>query len=109
VVIPHDAAKKIGNIDPTFSHGMGDFDYALRAAKLVFDVYLAPVYYGYYKRNPTIQYPKSIIKYLKMMSSTKMLPFKEQAIYAKRHAGPFWPIYVISPYIRAMFNLFFKR
>ena len=109
VLIPNAVAKILGNLDPAFTHGMGDRDYGLRARKHGINIYLAPGYYGYCKRNPTIEYSKSIKDYFKTKLSKKQLPFKEYAKFAKRHAGPFWPIYTISPYIREIINLTFKR
>jgi len=109
VLIPEALAKELGNLDPAFTHGMGDRDYGLRARKKGIQVYIAPGYFGYCKRNPPIEYPKSIKKYFKLRLSKKDLPLKEFEIFARRHAGPFWPLYAISPYIRGFLNLVFKQ
>lgn len=109
VLIPRAVTNILGNLDSAFTHGIGDRDYGLRARKKGIPIYLGPGYYGYCKRNPPIQYPKSIIGYLSKMSSIKVLPFKEYVKYAKRHAGPFWPLYAVSPYVRAIIGLILRR
>ena len=103
VLIPRHAAGIVGNLDPIFSHGMGDFDYALRARKKGVEIYLAPGYYAYCIRD-TEQYPdepkkqKIIRKF-----SKKGLPPRDWAVFAKRYAGPIWPVYWASPYLRTIF------
>lgn len=46
VLIPKKVFTKVGNLDSWFRHGLGDFDYGLRAAKLEIQSYLSPCFVG---------------------------------------------------------------
>ncbi len=106
VLIPRIVAHNIGNLDPIFTHGIGDYDYGLRAQKAGFNVYLAPGYYGFCKRNPDIIKTEGVSfqKYWASVISYKGLPPKEWHVFAKRYAGIFWFMFWASPYIRALFK-----
>jgi GT2 family glycosyltransferase len=52
VLIPSKVAKIAGNLDPGFTHGMGDFDYGHRAWRMGCSAWVAPGYYGTCPRNP---------------------------------------------------------
>jgi GT2 family glycosyltransferase len=43
VFIPRTIANAVGNLDKSFSHGLGDFDYGLRASNLGFSIMVGPV------------------------------------------------------------------
>ena len=47
VLVPDEVYKKIGNLDPIFKHGIGDFDYALRAKKKDIKCFISPNFSGY--------------------------------------------------------------
>lgn len=51
VIIPKIIFKKIGMIDSHYKHGMGDFDYGLRAKKAGFKLFLTPEYMGFCERH----------------------------------------------------------
>lgn len=51
VCIPKTVYQKIGNLDPLFSHSIGDFDYGLRAAKEGIKNYITPNYSGYCEKH----------------------------------------------------------
>ena len=51
VLIPNSVAEKVGNLDSTFIHTMGDLDYGLRARRLGCHVWIAPGYMGTCSRN----------------------------------------------------------
>ncbi len=51
VLIPRAIAQKVGNLDPAFTHGMGDFDYGLRASALRLPVIAVRGFVGECKRN----------------------------------------------------------
>ena len=104
VLIPRHAAGIVGNLDPIFSHGMGDFDYALRAQRMGVEVYLAPGYHGYCTRNSVSVDNTSFWQRLSMMISRKGLPPKDWAIFSKRYAGLLWLFFWVSPYIRRLFH-----
>lgn len=100
VLVPQAVAQVVGNLDPLFTHGMGDFDYGLRARKLGFEIYLAPGYYGYCQINPPEDKELSLnARWEKLLSPLGLPPF-EWAGFARRYAGPFWFLYFLSPYIQ---------
>jgi GT2 family glycosyltransferase len=104
VLIPAGVGKAVGNLDPAFTHAIGDFDYGLRAKKLGYSVILAPGYYGVCKRNPVNDGNLSLIQRIKRMLSIKGLPPVDWAIFARRYAGPLWPIFWLSPYFHSLFK-----
>jgi GT2 family glycosyltransferase len=104
VLFPRQVARILGNLDPVYSHGMGDFDYSLRAQKQGVKVILAPGYYGYCTRNAVSTESKSFRQRFSRMISRKGLPPKDWAVFSKRYAGPLWPFYWVSPYIRIFFH-----
>jgi GT2 family glycosyltransferase len=102
VLIPQAVAKEVGNLDPSFTHGLGDFDYGLRARKLGFEIYLAPGYCGFCRRNPMVNKDIPFQTRWKELLSPLGLPPKEWAVFAKRYAGTFWPVFWISPYFKRL-------
>ncbi|MEO0647557.1 MAG: glycosyltransferase family 2 protein, partial [Cyanobacteria bacterium J06650_10] len=54
VLIPHDVATAVGNIDAAFVHTFGDLDYGLRARKLGYSIWVAPSYLGTCEQNSVI-------------------------------------------------------
>jgi GT2 family glycosyltransferase len=113
VLIPQTVAQAVGNLDPSFTHGMGDYDYGLRARKLGYSVTLAPGYFGTSQKNPLreIWQDKSLpfsIRW-KNLVSIQGLPPREWAIFSKRYAGIFWWLFWLSPYFRTFFSCLFTR
>jgi GT2 family glycosyltransferase len=53
VVVPRAVFEKIGMLDSSFHHGMGDHDYGLRAKKAGVRVLMTPEYVGYCERHDT--------------------------------------------------------
>ncbi len=97
VLIPRQVAQRIGNLSPGFSHGLGDFDYGLRAKKLGISCWIAPGYIGtcaahdlrcsYYDRTLPIGE-----RLRKMRSPTGLPPAREWMCFTRRHGGWLWPI-----------------
>jgi GT2 family glycosyltransferase len=112
VLIPRIVAHNVGNLDPLFTHAIGDYDYGLRARKLGFLVYLAPGYYGYCQRNKLRKQWNNPSLPLKTrwnnLVSHHGLPPREWRIFAYRYGGPFWWLYWMSPYIKTIFSAFLK-
>lgn len=105
-LIPGAVADKIGNLEAGFTHSFGDLDYGFRAKAAGFGVYTAPGYLGRCSdnsRSGTWRDTKSSFrKRWKHLTSPKGSPFKEWALYCRRHQGPLWPLYVISPYAKTL-------
>lgn len=108
VLIHQSVVETVGNLDPAFTHGRGDFDYGLRANKKGCSIWIAPNYVGCCNRNLTQltvwSNPNSgFLERFKYVNQPKGLPFKEQRIFAHRHAGIAWPIFWLLPYVRLFF------
>ncbi|WP_010136848.1 glycosyltransferase family 2 protein [Ochrovirga pacifica] len=92
VLVPKQVYDKLGNLDWTFVHAIGDHDYSLRAIKAGFKNYLAANYIGTCEKNPTL--PKWCLKETPIRKRFKLLysplgyaepvPF---FVYEKRHFG----------------------
>jgi GT2 family glycosyltransferase len=100
VLIPQAVVQKVGNLDPAFTHGMGDFDYGLRARKLGIGIYIAPGYYGDCLRNPPVERNLPFVSRWRKLLSPHGLPPREWAVFARRYAGRFWFVFWMSPYLR---------
>jgi GT2 family glycosyltransferase len=82
---------KVGMLDPLFHHGIGDYDYGLRAKKAGFDSFVTPVFIGYCEPNISINIcfreNVPVLKRLKYLYSPlgvhPVIYFK----YDKRHFG----------------------
>lgn len=113
VLIPAAVAEKVGNLDAAFKHTMGDLDYGLRAYEVGFGVFVAPGAIGTCSSNskegtfldPSLSFKERFQKII----GQKNIPFRAWMIFARRHAGPFWPIYWLWPYIKLVFAQRWKR
>ena len=105
-LIPRAIADRIGNLEEGFTHSFGDLDYGLRATSSGFAVYTAPGYLGSCSDNSRSgtwrDKQSSFRKRWRHLTSPKGSPFKEWALYCRRHQGPLWPLYVISPYAKTL-------
>lgn len=108
VLIPRDVANKVGNLDSRFSHGIADYHYGLRARSLGCSIWISPEYSGTCARNladGTWQDTSlSVRDRWRLLLDIKHLPLKEWRILAKEHAGFFWIIYWLSPYLRFLLS-----
>jgi GT2 family glycosyltransferase len=116
VLIPRSVARIVGNLDPAFTHYMGDIDYGLRAKKQGCTVWIAPGYLGTCAENTRpsnwreavadqpwsrqwqqIDRPKGLT-----LTTVTLSPIAEWKAFAQRHAGPLWPIFWLYPYRRLL-------
>lgn len=108
VLIPEDISNRLGGIDPTFSHAMGDTDFGLRATVAGYCIQVAPGYYGTCKHNTaSIAYTdKNLSKRIrfKNLLSPKGMPIRDWALFCRRHTGPLWPAYFLWPYLKFWFK-----
>jgi len=104
VLIPHEIAQRVGNLDPAFEHAMGDTDYALRARAQGFRVFVAPGVVGYCANNPAAGTYRDTSLPLavrwKKMVSRKGLPPRSWRHFTRRHGGLVWPVYFVWPYFK---------
>lgn len=103
VLISAEAAYNIGNLDYRYEHGMGDYDYGLRAKKLGINVYIASDYVGYCSRNSIKNTWKdkglSKKERLKKIRMPTGLPVKSWYIYTRKYGGILYFLWFIKPYI----------
>jgi GT2 family glycosyltransferase len=116
VLIPRSVARVVGNLDPAFTHYMGDIDYGLRAKQHGCTTWIAPGYLGtcaenirprnwqeavadrpWYQQWQQIGRPKGL-----NLTDVTLSPIGEWKIFSQRHAGTFWPIYWLYPYTRLL-------
>ena len=97
VLIPRTVARAIGNLDPSFTHSMGDFDYGLRATRSGIQVWTVPGTVGTCSRNSirsTWQDPEvPLLARSTKMRGPKGLPLSDYKIFAQRHGGLLWPLF----------------
>ena len=92
LLVPKVIFEKVGNLDWTFRHAIGDFDYGLRVQKAGFKCFISPEFIGTCEANPTL--PKWCLKSTPLIKRFKLLysplgyaepiPF---FIYERRHFG----------------------
>jgi len=111
VLIPAAVAERVGNLSCEFRHGIGDFDYGLRARKAGCFVWIAPGYVASCKPNPrqgTWRDAKlPFMERWKKLLGPKGLPPREWFIFCLRHSGPLWPLTCTLPYLRLMASCVF--
>jgi GT2 family glycosyltransferase len=101
VLVPKEVADVCGNLDPAFTHGMGDYDYGLRASNLGFEIWVAPGFVGTCERHRS--YPRrtgSLVTDIRQLMGPKGLPPLEWGTFVRRHAGRLWPIHWALTYAR---------
>lgn len=103
VLIPRAVVECVGTLDKAFTHGMGDFDYGLRAAASGVSLWIAPGHLGICPRNDAAgtwrDLTVSLCERLRRVREPKGLPPREWWVFTRRHAGPLWPIYWMRPYL----------
>lgn len=98
--------RRVGNIDPAFVQQMGDFDYGLRARAAGCSVWVAPGTVGTCASHPERRPgERPVLEELRELWSIKTLSPRPWAVYTRRWAGPLWPLYWASPYLRRGFRL----
>lgn len=107
VLVPKEVVNELGIISSAFTHGMGDFDYGLRATSSGIPILIAPGFVGVCARDHLVQgswrdrsLPRSE-RWRKIMAS-KELPPRAWFTFARRHGGPLWPLQWLSPYLRVL-------
>jgi GT2 family glycosyltransferase len=121
VLIARAALQAVDNLDPAFSHYLGDWDYGLQAKKQGCTVWLAPGYMGKCELNSHLEqaadpdmslseqwqqvnHPKGLV-----LRGIVLQPFQELKVFAQKHGGLLWPIFWLLPYRRLLLNLMLER
>ena len=106
VLIPSEVAERVGNLDQAFPHAIGDLDYGLRATRADCQVWVAPGYVGWCRRNPEdstwVDARLPLVERWRKVRHPKGLPLGAWKVFARRHAGPLWPVYWLMPYVRLL-------
>ncbi len=110
VLIPQNLPSAIGILDKVFTHGIGDYDYALRAQKIGIKSWVSPGYVGICSRNSqknTIYDANVSLKKRTQMASsaTSIPPASEMMVFIRRHGGVLWPLY----WLRYLFRSYFPQ
>jgi len=112
VLIPSSIAKAVGNLEPSFTHTMGDLDYGLRAGKAGFSIWVVPGYAGTCTHNSLTgswldgQLP--VFQRLRKLMQPKGLPPREWFVFSMRHAGWLGPAYWLWPYAKVLLSRFVR-
>lgn len=105
VLIPRTVAQKMGNISQAFTHGMGDFDYGLRARRVGCSIWIAPGYAGSCRRNGAASaFSDTSLPFhawWRGILGAKGLPPGDYWRLMQAHGGPLWPVFWAMPYLRA--------
>jgi len=113
VLLPREVVDSVGNLEEKFAHAMGDLDYGLRARSAGFSIWIMPGFAGTCARNPVTgsfnDASLPISMRLRKMMHPKGLPLSSWRVFTQRHAGFFWPVFWISPYLKVILQGFFKN
>jgi GT2 family glycosyltransferase len=113
VLIPQSVASEIGNIDPVFTHSIGDVDYGFRTKKAKYEIWLAADYIGSCALNKEkrVLYNEKVSLHdnWKNLMGPRGFPPREWFVYAKRHTGILWPYYWLSPYLKFLLEVVGKK
>jgi len=110
VLVSQAVAAGVGNLTPDYRQKMGDYDYGLRARQAGFEVIVAPGTFGTCARHD--EYAGSSSDPTGRLSdiwSVKELEFGTWGLFCRRWAGPLWPMYFASPYVKRGARLLLNR
>lgn len=107
------ALNSIGFLSSDFRHAKADYDFGLRLKSSGGFVALAPNYVGECllnkERADLGRSGLSGMQKWNHLLSLKENPFKERAIYFRRHGGCFWLLFFIYPYIATLSEIFWEK
>lgn len=110
VLIPRAVAQRVGNLEPGYRHGLGDLDYGLRARAAGCSVWMVAGTIATCSRNPEpVIGQRALRDEWRRLRSIKELPMADWRVFARRWAGPLWPVYWLSPYVRRGLGLLRHR
>lgn len=112
VLIPRNVFKRVGNLDSTFQHALGDFDYGLRARIIGIEIKVAPEFVGFCESHETKPLWQSfsfnvIFRLKNLYSPLSGCNPSEFFIFDKRHNGMFIAcLHYFSIHLRCLFPFF---
>ncbi len=111
VLVPRSICEVVGLLDRGFRHSLGDYDYGLRATAAGFRIIIFPGYVAECERSKAVSmYPPRVEKSRmreewRRVTDVKGLPFKDWALFCRRHCGYMWPLYWAWPYLKFLGGL----
>jgi GT2 family glycosyltransferase len=109
VLISNSVIEALDGLDSVYTHSMGDIDLGLRATQMGYRILVAPGVIGECELNEDKnlwadnRLPVSIR--WSHLVGPKGFPPREWRQFMRRHGGPLWPLYWISPYARFCFSV----
>jgi GT2 family glycosyltransferase len=108
VLIPDCIARKLGNLDPMFEHGMGDTDYSMRARKQGIRILLTAGYAGTCPRNSLMGTHRDkalpLLQRVRHIFTRNGLPWRSWLKMCWRHGGLLWPVHFVWAYAKVIFG-----
>lgn len=103
-LISRRALHLTGFLADDFVHARADYDFGLRLIRGGGRAVLAPGYIGECSVNDcagtSLQRDISISEQWRRLTGVKEQPFRERAVFFRRHGGRFWALYWALPYVR---------
>lgn len=110
VLVPHKIFQIIGGLSEEFTHGIGDYDYGLRAINAGFSCWTTSEYVGNCGNNQLPAWcdqKTPLFKRLRLLYSPHGLNLKEYLAYRKRHWPRKWFVDLLKAHFRVLFiNLY---
>ncbi|MCF2146318.1 glycosyltransferase family 2 protein [Desmonostoc muscorum LEGE 12446] len=120
VLVPRAVAALVGNLNPKYTHDLGDYDYGLKARRQGCSVYMTPGYLGTCSANPPssrmantelaqanwnqVDRPKGL-----PLNDVTLHSFHEWKVFCRENGGIFWFFYWLLPYRRLLWLMLSKR
>lgn len=108
VLVPREVVRRIGNLDPAFTHSMGDIDYGFRAVRAGCALWIAPGYVAECVENAGkglfVEASLGVREQWRRIIGPKGLPPSAWLLFTSRHCGPLWPLVFCSPYVKLWWN-----
>jgi GT2 family glycosyltransferase len=113
VLVPRSIVQTIGNLNPYFSHFLGDLDYGLKAKRLGYPIWIAPGYVGtspqHHNRGNELEQMNGLQQVYQKLYHPKglsvgndlqqrFLPIHEWTLFLKEYSGLLWVIPWILTY-----------
>ena len=109
VLISNEIVNGIGILSDKFTHGMGDFDYGLRAQEQGYLCWIVPGYIGTCSineiTNTWIDPSVSLKQRNELQKTPKGMPTDEWLYFVKRHAGFMW----VLAWLQLKLRLYFPK
>jgi GT2 family glycosyltransferase len=112
LLVPRETYLLVGGIDGGFAHSYADMDYGLRLRRAGGQNVLVPGHAGTCAANHIMSVNLdpglSIRARWRFLHSRKGRPLGSQVRYLRRHGGPYWPVFLLPPYVRLLAGLRFS-